>query len=374
MTMNKLAKLSGFALAYALVACGGTDYDPALLEQYRTAIPKEAQLAASAPQASVLAIVGDPAMLPKGSQDIVIGINGSVKGIIDTMKTIVATEPTIYNSDTKEFVWGPYPNDKGVGTIAAYIKDQGEGADFRYAYALLRGVDKDLAKMSPVIWGGATPDPNAGDHGAGITLWDFEANFAFETANNPDVANTPLDRGRFVAVYSKDTNDKGEFGVVLAALRKFVPKDKPMNAPADLDYFYGRFKDATNQMDFVDWAGNIDISNDPAKTLPENLNVHLAFFNEGTGRGEATASGGDLAMGQTADVVECWDKTISQSYLSFASSTNGMPDGAPAVEGDALSCGYFQKTLKDLGVPSLADVDPKLKTDLDNVATNGIPK
>ena len=79
-------------------------------------------------------------------------------------------------------------------------------------------------------------------------------------------------------------------------------------------------------------------------------------------------------MGQTADVVECWDKTISQSYLSFASSTNGTSDGPPAIEGDALSCGYFQKSLKDLGVPSLADVDPKLKADLDNVATNGIPK
>lgn len=373
--MNKLAKLCGFALAWTLVACGEDKaYDPALLEQYRTAIPKETQLSASSPQASIQAIVGDPAMLPKGSKDIVTGINGSVGGIINTMKTIVATEPTIYNSDTKEFVWGPFPNDDGVGTVAAYIKDQGEGADFRYAYALLRGVDKDLAKMSPVIWGGATPDPAADDHGAGVTLWDFEANYAFESANNPDVAKTPLDRGRFVAVYAKGKNDKGDFGVVLAAVRQFVPKDKPMNTPADLDYFYGRFKDTTNQVDFVDWAGNIDISNDPNKTAAELLNVHLAFFNEGTGRGEATASGGDLAMGQTADVVECWDKTISRSYLSFATSTNGTPDGAPASEGAAADCGYFQSSLKDLGVPSLADVDPALKKALDDVATNGIPK
>jgi hypothetical protein len=304
----------------------------------------------------------------------VLGINGSVGGIVDTMKTIVAAEPTIYNAETKEFVWGPYPNDDGVGTVAAYIKDQGEGADFRYAYALLRGMDQDLAKMSPVIWGGATPDATTEDHGAGVTLWDFEANFAFETANNPDVAKTPLDRGRFVAVYAKGKNDKGDFGIVLAAVRKFVPKDEPMNTPADLDYFYGQFKDATNQMDFVDWGGNVDISNDPAKVLAENLTVHLAFFNDGTGRGEATASGGDLAMGQTAEIVECWDKTISQSYLSFATSTNGTSDGAPAMEGEVASCGYFQKSLKDLGVPSLADVDAELKAALDDVATNGIPK
>jgi hypothetical protein len=173
MNMNKFAKLSGFALAYALVACGGgssSEYDAALLEQYRTAIPKESQLSASAPQASIQAIVGDPALLPKGSKDIVFGINGSVGGIIDTMKTIVATEPTIYKSDTKEFVWGPFPNDDGVGTVAAYIKDQGEGAEFRYAYALLRGMDQDLAKMSPVIWGGASPDPNTEDHGKQQTI------------------------------------------------------------------------------------------------------------------------------------------------------------------------------------------------------------
>lgn len=374
--MNRFAKLSGFALAYALAACGGggNDYDAALLEQYRSAIPQEKQLSASAPQASLQAIVGDPAMLPKGSKDIVLGINGSVGGIIATMKTIVASEPTIYNTDTKEFVWGPYPNDDGVGTIAAYIKDQGEGAEFRYAYALLRGVDKDLAKMSPVIWGGATPDATTEDHGSGVTLWDFEANFEFETANNPNAANMPLDRGRFVAVYGKGKNDQGEFGVVLAALRKFVPKDKPMNTPADLDYFYGRFQGAENQVDFVDWEGNVDISDDPTKTAAELLKVHLAFFNEGTGRGEASASGGDLAMGQSADIVECWDKTISRSYLSFSTSTNGMPDGSPATEGEIAGCGYFQPTLKELGVPSLSDVDPALKAALDEVATNGVSK
>ena len=373
--MNKLVKLCGFAVVYAVVGCGGSEgYDQALLDQYRSAIPKETQLAASAPEASVQAKVGDPALLPEGSHDIAVGINGSVSGIVDTMNAIVATEPSIYNSDTKEFVWGPYPSDDGVGTVAAYIKDQGEGADFRYAYALLRGVDKDLAKMSPVIWGGATPDPNTEDHGTGVTLWDFEANYAFETANNPNDGSTPLDRRRFVAVYGKGTNDKGEYGVVLAALRKFVPKDNPDGIPADLDYFYGRFHDGTNQMDFVDWGGTVDISNDPAKPAAENINVHIAFFNEGTGRGEANASGGDLAAGQTADIVECWDKAMAQTYSSFASSTNGNPDGAPAIEGDVAACGYFNSSLEELGVPSLADVDKDLKAALDEVATNGVPK
>lgn len=373
--MNKLMRLTALSLAYALVACGGGEdqgIDQALLAQYRTAIPSRAQLEASAPQASIQAIIGDPAVLPKGSKDIVVGINGSVGHIVDTMKAIVNTPPSIYDSSTKEFLWGPFPNENGVGTVAAYIKDQGEGKDFRYAYALLRGADNDVAKMSPVIWGGANPDPDTEDHGSGITLWDFEANYAFEQANNPNAANEALERGRFVAVYGKGKSDNGTFGIVLSVLRGFVPKENPNGTPADLDYFYGRFADATNQVDFVNWAGNIDISNDPAKPAAENVNVQLAFFNEGTGRGEASASGGDLAMGQSAEVVECWDKAIGRQFLSFESFTNGVSDGAPATEGQAASCGYFQKSLAELGIPSLDSVDPALKAALDEVATNGI--
>jgi hypothetical protein len=59
--------------------------------------------------------------------------------------------------------------------------------------------------------------------------------------------------------------------------------------------------------------------------------------------------------------------------LSFTVSSNGTA-GTPAEEGAVASCGYFQSSLKDLGVPSLADVDPNLKAALDDVATNGIPK
>jgi hypothetical protein len=40
----------------------------------------------------------------------------------------------------------------------------------------------------------------------------------------------------------------------------------------------------------------------------------------------------------------------------------------------AADCGVFNKTLADLGVPSLSDVDPALKAALDEVATNGVPK
>lgn len=376
--MNGILKYTGLALAFSLVACGGgddgqpADDNNALLAQYRAAIPSESQLAATAPQGSSTAKVGDPAVYPTVSQDIAVGINGSVAYIVLTMKTIVALEPSLYNSETKEFFWGPYDNKDGFGTVAAYIKDAGEGAEFRYHYALLRGVDKDVAKMKPVIWGGATPDPTNEAHGAGVTLWDFEANHAFEQANNPDYANLQLDRGRFVAVYGKGDVDKGSAAFVISALRGFVPKDKPGDAPVDLDYFYGHFDGDGHKLDFIDWQANFDIDNDPAKIKAEDVGVHMAFLDEGTGRAEAKAQGGDLATNQVADIVECWDKALSETYISLTSSTNGTQDGQVS-DGNVADCGVFQATLAELGVPALKDIDPEMMAKLDEVAKNGAP-
>ncbi len=376
--MNTLAKFAGIALTAGLVGCGGggeggESVDQALLAQYRAAVPSETQLMASAPTASSAAKVGDPAIYPGGSAEIVLGINGSIGHIVESLKFVVSIEPTIYNSETKEFFWGPYKNEDGFGTIAAYIKDAGEGEDFRYHYAILRGKDNDVNGLTPVIWGGSNPDPDTKEHGSGITLWDFEANHAFEKANNPDFASLALDRGRFVAVYGKNATDKGDLTLVFAALRGFVSSDKPDAMPGDLDYLYGGLDDGTTKIDFVDWASAFDVDEDPMKALPENVGVRLAFVNEGQGRAEAQASGGDLASGQVADVVECWDNALAQSYLSFKTSTNGVEDGAVS-EGDMASCGAFQSSLSEIGVPALADVPADLKAALDQLATTGVPQ
>jgi hypothetical protein len=40
----------------------------------------------------------------------------------------------------------------------------------------------------------------------------------------------------------------------------------------------------------------------------------------------------------------------------------------------SAACGVFEKTLADLGVPSLSDVDPTMMAKLNEVATNGVPK
>ncbi|MCK6593299.1 MAG: hypothetical protein L6Q76_37560, partial [Polyangiaceae bacterium] len=347
--MNRLA-YSGLLLAVAMIGCGGAEddgqIDQALLAQYRAALPQENQVMAKSPEPSMASKLGEPAIYPVGSKDIVVGINGAVGGIVEIMRAIVEQEPSIYSSETKEFFWGPYPNNDGFGFVAAYIREAPAGSDFKYHYALLRGADKDIAKLSPVIWGGATPDPNNKDYGVGVTLWDFEANRAFEEANNPDVANVKLDQGRFVAVYAKGADDAGEAAFVVASFRKFVPKDKPENTPADLDYFYGRFAGNNNTFDFIDYQGVFDINNDPMKAAAETVGVKMAFFNEGTGRAEASASGGDLAANQSASAVECWNAALDETYLSFTLTTDGAAE-TPITEGMSADCCVFEKTLAE---------------------------
>ncbi len=350
--------------------------DQALLAEYRAALPGSGQLMADAPESSSFsaAAVGDPAFYPTASHDIVIGINGAVSGIITVLEEVTALPPTVFNSDTKEFVWGPFPNDDGVGYVGAYIRDAGPDADFRFEYAFLRGVDNDLANLAPVIWGGATPDENNEDHGVGVTLWDFEASRDFELAHNPNADELILDRGRFVALYAAGYDEEdpnAEVAFVLASFRDFIPADNAEADAADLDYFYGRVEGDNLTFDFIDWEANFDID-EPGDGLAEDVGVRMAFINEGAGRAEADVAGGSLADGEEAAVTECWNAGLSQNYLSFEYFADGVSSEF-AEEGNFDDCGVFTASLSELGVPSLDDVDAELRAALDEAARNGIP-
>ncbi len=374
---SKLVATSLLALVLALAGACVAEEDPIdqeLLVEYRAAVPTLSDLEAPQPMPTTMTAMGDPALYPNVSWPIVQGINGSVSNLITVLEMIVATPPTLYNSETAEFVWGPWPNDDGVGYVAAYIKDTGEAGDFRYTYALLRGASNDLATLTPVIWGGATPDPANKDNGVGVTLWDFEANRAFEEANDPNFDPTAGDRGRFAALFGAgpDEDDpEARLTFVVAVFRDFVPADNAGEAPIDLDYLYGRYESQTHSLDFIDFETQVDVD-EPADGIREDLGIRMAFYDEGTGRAEADAANGSLAVNQVATGIECWDTSINRTYLQFdISETGSMME--TYTEGSAENCGEFNATLSDLEIPSLQDIDPELLAALDDVATNGVP-
>ncbi|MEL6545629.1 MAG: hypothetical protein AAFQ82_13440, partial [Myxococcota bacterium] len=145
-------------IAIGLGACSENTEDDARLASYKAALPSRAALAApeGTAQASTRA-VGDVALFPASSVPVVTGINGTVGWVIDTLEAVTDLPPTVFNSDSKEYLWGPFENDDGVGFISVYIRENEPDADFAYTYAFVRGIDRDIANASVIIAGGATP-------------------------------------------------------------------------------------------------------------------------------------------------------------------------------------------------------------------------
>ncbi len=385
--MRKLWLDSLVLLSTAMVtACGdqaqSLPYDPALLDTYRNAVPNEQRLSAPMPVATGGArAVGEPAAYPAFARPIVTGVNGAVVSMVSLLNRIVQLPPTYFNNETKEFVWGPWDNDNDFGKVAAYIrenptKQDGSPPDFKYGFALLRGASEDLTSFQPVIWGGTNPQPDNPEFGSGIILWDFEANYAFAEAFDPDFASRSLARGRFVSLWGKGPdagNPDATSAFVVAVFRGFVPEDKPDSPPADLDYFFGRVTNPQAvSFSFLDFFTRADINDTP--TSVEDLSVRMAFVNDGVGRAEANAENGSLAAGQTVHVDECWDTNLNRTFAQYSLDDNGSV--TTSTEGAQAACGGFEVGLDALGVPSLATIEaqsPELMAALRSIAENGLP-
>jgi hypothetical protein len=403
---RKLAPVALLALVATsltvLPACDGggpgdgdgdtADYDAELLAAYKRALPSAEVL--TAPQVSGQGnpnmVIGETAEYPQFAAPIVEGINQHISGIVDGLRAITDTEPTIYNSETLEFVWGPYDNDDSEladDKVLVYIKDEGEDADFRYGYALARGIGNDLSTYAPVIWGGAKPDPANEDHGVGVTLWDFEANRVWEDEHNPEHGD--LTQGRFAALYMKGLdadNENNETTVVLASLRGIVSEDDPTAQPIDFDHLYGHVEiadPATTEpvgietFDFVSLEMNADFHPEGNPDGNQELLVlDVVALDAGIGRGEVTVSGGTLDdVGEAFaafDGTECWDATVAQTYLELVATADDGAETVVQTDGALEDCGVFATSLVDLGVPSLDTIPQDLRAALASAAENGI--
>ena len=100
----------------------------------------------------------------------------------------------------------------------------------------------------------------------------------------------------------------------------------------------------------------------------------MAFFDEGTGRAQASAAGGSLGASGSLDAVECWDTSIERTFINFdGQDAGGQISYTEPVGGTEADCGpYFQYDLATLGLPSLDDIDPELEALMVAVAENGM--
>ena len=74
------------------------------------------------------------------------------------------------------------------------------------------------------------------------------------------------------------------------------------------------------------------------------------------------------------EAVECWDGALGQEYLSFTAIDAAGAEVGSQLVGSLHDCGpIFSNSLADLNIPTLEDIDPELRSVLDDVATNGMP-
>ncbi len=376
-------------LPFTFIACsGGTDDgtgnspdtlspdEEVKLQQHLRAIPKKERVAVVAP------LDADAQGSPEGSAEFAQysiraanNVNGPALAMVELLSAVTEYPPTVYNSDTNEFVWGPGENEDGVGQIMVYIRENGADKDFQYEYAFLRLVDNDLATASPVIWGGSNPDPEDPEKGVGITLWDFDANNAFEAQHDPAFTLENKDHGRVAMMYGEDSEAAGVGRYNVAVFRDFIPADAKAEDPQpfDSEYFYGHVQEPDGpRLDFLDWQLSGDLCDtDPGSCFDNNViadesetfGLRTVFVDRGLGRAEVEVAGGDLSS--DVSVVECWDENLDRTYLNLSV--------AGATIGEEGACtGGLESTLTELGVPSVDDVDAELMAALTCVAENGI--
>ncbi len=372
------------SLAVALFGCGEDStkppFDIAGLTAARTAVPAADSVSASSPGATGTAgqpLLGEQALYPMWTRPLVQGVNRTVGDMLRILNFVVALEPTRYNAEDKTWWWGPYPNEDGAGHIGAYIRDEGPDADFRYAFAFVRGDGDGLTDPRVVMFGATNPDASTVGHGSGVMVWDFGASRAFDVARQAEPTGPT---GRFAVLFNRSNDGEDERRLVYAVFKNFGEADSDAE-PVNLEYFYGNVRTDDHKLRFINYRGEFDVydgDNDPETQEPtqnERNDVRMVFLDEGMGRAQAIATGGDINPEggvSTLSVHECWDDRIRETYLARAALDADDNPIWGNEEGEPDDCGpVFKRELKELALPSLDDVDDKLRTALDELATNG---
>jgi hypothetical protein len=366
------------------LACGaedqavGDDYTSATLAAYRRAIPEQERLVATEPgvaQTGALTRAGDAVLAAYGVQ-FARSVNRPVRALVSALRALSELEPSSFDLAARRFVWGPWQNERGVGKVALVITQNEADADFQYSFVLVRTPGDAIDAGTPVILGGATPDPSDPELGVGVVLWDVEANRDFETDNGGETDSAG--RGRFVTAFGHDAAEEGELYFNLAAFRGFVPGDAEAGEeaePVDVDYFYGGFQgtDGTD-IDFVDSDIFANVCGDSTESCfgsaatpspeIERFEYGAYFVNRGLGRAEVHLSEGDLTA--PAHFVECWNPALTRT--SFQVETSGAM--VETLENGSCSAPADQSAA-ELGLPTLDDIDRGLLSLMSCAAENG---
>ena len=283
----------------------------------------------------------------------------------DFFQTVHAVEPSIYDADTLEFVWGPYDNDYTQlegDQLVLYIR-YSETNNFAYQYAVLLLDSNNVSSLTPVIWGGSNPDPDNARFANGVLVIDFTAAEQFTETYYQESTGT---HGRFSVLYSFTESEDIDAGLTLVA-SKFRNYVSPSNeVPFSGTNIHGDIFRDENVINFARFTGESDVhthdgcSFDCADSELESWSFDMVYRGSGQGRGEAKINGGDAVApyGSGDSYItkeECWNDDFKREYLQVTQGGDSILNVLESY-GESHSCSFLSTSISQLSLPNEEDI------------------
>ena len=298
-------------LSLLLVACGPSD--TLVSEYHEDLLPREEQIRINLPVDGASAKgFGDEengfARYYATTREVTEHVNGLITFVLGTVGYVVTLEPSWSDADERQAVWGPY-QDSGLDPVSTglWVREEDDGS---YSWAIFQvpnGSEEEIAIVAGTVDAGATPD-------------DASGKFAvdFETASSLDPAVNL--QGTFYVEYAYDPEG-------VAAVAGFDDYGVVGFERYDALYAYDEDFTGAGEMDLA-WLSNVD-----GRPSEEVLTMHSRWQEDGEGRSDATAGGGDL--GDTVVTAnECWGTTFGEVFWT---DTVGLY----AAVGDESACAFI---------------------------------
>ncbi|MFT3696086.1 MAG: hypothetical protein QM831_23310 [Kofleriaceae bacterium] len=300
MKMIKSLVLAGSLLA----GCVRTDTAPS--DDINAALPTAEQVKINLPQTATRS-VGDLSSYYVVTRAATNTFNGGAAWVLTLIHTVVQFPVTSVSGNV--YTWGPWTGDAlDPAEYKLDVTDNGDGT-YTYQFSGRNKTAGNGAAFESIISG--TADPRAGElQGNGTFLLDLDASKRvdpIDNATNKGQITASYDlSARTLALHIVSTNDDG--------------------SPVDATYNYQSDTSGGGNMTF-DILGNAG-----GTALLEDMTVRSRWMSDGSGRGDARVTGGDLGS-EAAIASQCWGTDFRETY--YTDNVNFLP-----TEGDPASCAF----------------------------------
>lgn len=290
--------------ALMLTACGQNSTEG---DAFREGLPSQETVAVKAPEKAGQGLQVE-AQAKGGQSDTyawtrgaTLVVNGGTASVLALLEKITEHTPTSLSENTA--VWGPHTEALSPNTWKLTVT---QTAAHSYSYVLeAKAKSAADSEYKTILSGSHTVATNANGQrvkhfGSGSFLIDWDAAQTLpEHDHNVGTAEIRYARP-----------DTTSAVTVEADFRQVRDADRP-GTRVDADYRYAATPGAGGEFDFaVD--KNIDRGSD--RTALEHLTIKSRWQQDGAGRSDIRATGGDLD-GQEAKVSECWDSNFASQVL-----------------------------------------------------------